>query len=57
MDIIGRSYMIITSGIKELTSSVNKVTYQLKEGERETEGKVVYIQAGEALFIQNVCRH
>ena len=63
MDIIGRSYMIITSEnerVNWFSEKGNLIVIRKKEQEREREGwgeEEVYIHAGEALIIQNVCMY
>ena len=62
MDIIGRSYMMITSDnerVNWLSKQGNLTIKREREREREREGgkEEVHIQAGEAIIIQNVCRY
>ena len=52
MNIVGRSYMRITS---ENESEQGNLT--IRERERGGGEEEVHVQAGEALFIQNVCRY
>ena len=58
MNIVGRSYMRITSKNERVYLFSEQGNLTIREREREGGGKEeVHIEAGEALFIQNVCRY